>query len=73
MILNCNIQLSHIIVICVDIVVLACIYVNVHMNDYTVNIKAVIVSLYTEFIIYLSKMIHHLELIKSHQSLHNVI
>lgn len=43
------------------------------MNDYTVNVKAVIVSLYTEFIIYLSKMIHHLELIKSHQSLHNVI
>lgn len=43
------------------------------MNDYTVNVKAVIVSLYTEFIIYLSKMIYHLELIKSHQSLHNVI
>lgn len=56
--------MSYIIVICVDIVVLVCIYVNVYMNDYIVNVKVVIVFLYIEFIIYLSKMIYYLELIK---------
>lgn len=34
------------------------------MNDYIVNVKVVIVFLYIEFIIYLSKMIYYLELIK---------